>query len=83
MQFHLRPHPTCAHVVKDYTVAFLAGSKVKASFSQSNHGQDNLCESLIRGVADPPTKSRVVKAKLSMVNSQGQFRMVKLLNQNS
>ena len=39
-----------------YTVAFLAGSKVKASFSQSVYGQDNLCESLIRGVTDPPTK---------------------------
>ena len=47
-----------------YTVAFLAGSKVKASFSQSIYGQDNLCESLIRGVADPPTKSQVVKATI-------------------
>ena len=48
-------------MVKVYTVAFLAGSKVKASFSQSIYGQDNLCDSII-GVADPPTK--VVKAKI-------------------
>ena len=63
---------TCDHIQHvfmwlRYTVAFLAGSKVKASFSQSIYGQDNSCESLIRGVADPPTK--VVKAILEGQNS--------------
>ena len=58
---------TCDHVQHVFmwlrcTVAFLAGSKVKASFSQSIYGQDNLFDSIIRGVADPPTK--VVKAKI-------------------
>ena len=70
---------TCDHIQHVFmwlsTVALLAGSKVKASFSQSICGQDNLCESLIRGVADPPTKSQVVKAKIG----HGQFWMVKIL----
>ena len=53
---------TCDHIQHvflwlRYTVAFLAGSMVKASFSQSVYGQDNLRESLIVGVADPPTKN--------------------------
>ena len=76
---------TCDHIQDvfmwlRYTVAFLAGSKVKASFSQSNYGKDNLCESLIRGVADHPIKSDVIKAKFGMVSIQGQFRMVKFFD---
>ena len=70
------------HVFMWYTVAFLAGSKVKASFSQSVYGQDILCKSLIRGVTDSPTKKSSGQT-LGMVKSQDQFQMVKILNQTS
>ena len=57
---------TCQRIqhVFMFTVAFLAGSKVKASFGQSIYSQDNLCESLIRGVTDSPTRVKWSRQKL-------------------
>ena len=78
MQFHPRPRSECGQAVK---VAFLAWSEVKASFSHPIFGQDKLHSSIIRDVADTPTKSQGVKASIWVWSSgQGQFRTVKILD---
>ena len=73
---------TCDHIQHvfmwlRYTVAFQVGSKVKASFSQSIYSLDNLYDSLIRVWQTLPQK---VKYRQKISNSQGQFRMVKILD---
>ena len=71
---------TCDHIQHvfmwlRYTVAFLAGSKVKGLLGHSTYGQDNQCErSLVLSVSvKTQTKSRMVKPNIveqSILDSQ-------------